>query len=155
MLVIYTPRARADAVDLARSLTEISRKSGKPIIAAWMGERRAAEGRRILLEADLPAYATPEEAVKTYLYMYRYKRNIELLYETPAEVGQAARPSEQSESDYQERNKGEKVSLGHGTRPRPPDELPDPDGAGSGGHPREPYCGGGAADGSSLIADAE
>ncbi len=90
VLVIYTPRATAAAIDLARSLIEISRKTGKPIIAVWMGGFRAAEGRRILLEANLPAYATPEEAVKTYLYMYRYRRNIELLYETPAEVGQAS-----------------------------------------------------------------
>ncbi len=90
VLVIYTPRATADAVELARSLTEISRKTGKPIIAVWMGGARAAEGRRILLDANLPAYATPEEAVKTYLYMYRYKKNIELLYETPAEVGQTS-----------------------------------------------------------------
>jgi len=91
VLVIYTPRATADAVDLARSLIEVSRKTGMPIIAVWMGGARAAEGRRILLEGNLPAYATPEEAVKTYLYMYRYRRNIELLYETPAEVGQAGR----------------------------------------------------------------
>jgi acetyltransferase len=91
VLVIYTPRATADAIDLARSLIEVSRKTGKPIIAVWMGGSRAAEGRRILLEANLPAYETPEEAVKTYLYMYRYRRNIELLYETPAEVGQAGR----------------------------------------------------------------
>ena len=89
ILVIYTPRATADAIDLARSLIEVSRKTGKPIIAVWMGGPRAAEGRRILLQANLPAYATPEEAVKTYLYMYRYRRNIDLLYETPAEVGQS------------------------------------------------------------------
>ena len=55
-----------------------------------MGGARAAEGRRILLDANLPAYATPEEAVKTYLYMYRYQKNIELLYETPAEVGETS-----------------------------------------------------------------
>ena len=88
MLVIYTPRAAADAIDLARALVEVSRKTAKPIIAAWMGGERAAEGRRILLQNNVPAYATPEEAVKTYLYMYRYRRNIDLLYETPAEVAQ-------------------------------------------------------------------
>lgn len=90
VLVIYTPRATADAIDLAMSLVEISRKTEKPIIAVWMGGQAAAEGRRILLQANLPAYATPEEAVNTYLYMYRYRKNIELLYETPAEVGQAS-----------------------------------------------------------------
>ena len=40
----------------------------------------------ILKENHIPMYETPEEAIKTYLYMYRYKRNLELLYETPAEL---------------------------------------------------------------------
>ncbi|HEY3275909.1 MAG TPA: GNAT family N-acetyltransferase, partial [Syntrophorhabdaceae bacterium] len=35
---------------------------------------------------DIPTYDTPEEAVKTYLYMYNYSRNLELLYETPSEL---------------------------------------------------------------------
>ena len=40
----------------------------------------------ILKKNHIPMYETPEEAIKTYLYMYRYKRNLELLYETPAEL---------------------------------------------------------------------
>ncbi|MEM2109172.1 MAG: GNAT family N-acetyltransferase, partial [Candidatus Odinarchaeota archaeon] len=32
------------------------------------------------------AYPTPEQAVATYMYMYQYKRNLELLYETPEEL---------------------------------------------------------------------
>jgi acetyltransferase len=35
---------------------------------------------------------TAEEAVRTYLYMYRYRKNIDLLYETPAEVVHADPP---------------------------------------------------------------
>jgi acetyltransferase len=88
VLVIYTPRATADAIDLARALIDLSRKNAKPLIAAWMGGPRATEARRLLLQASIPAYATPEAAVRTCLYMYRYHRNIELLYETPSEVGQ-------------------------------------------------------------------
>jgi len=92
VLAIYTPRAAADPIDLAQALIDTAQKTAKPIIAAWMGGERAAEGRRALLTNNVPAYATPEEAVKTYLYMYRYRRNIELLYETPAEVERAGAP---------------------------------------------------------------
>lgn len=35
---------------------------------------------------NVPNYGTPEEAVKAYLYMYWYKKDLELLYETPAEL---------------------------------------------------------------------
>ncbi len=92
ILVIYTPRAAAQTTDLARALIDISRKTAKPVIVTWIGGEHAAEGRRILLQNNVPAYATPEEAVKTYLYMYGYRRNIELLYETPAEVAQKDPP---------------------------------------------------------------
>ncbi len=51
-----------------------------------MGTKQVREGREILKANNIPAYETPEEAVKTYFYMYRYKRNLELLYETPAEL---------------------------------------------------------------------
>ena len=90
ILVIYTPRAAAGATDLARAIVELSGKTAKPIIVTWIGGERASEGRRMLLTNGVPAYETPEEAVKTYLYMYNYRRNIQLLYETPAEVESAA-----------------------------------------------------------------
>jgi len=37
-------------------------------------------------KAGVPAYETAEEAVRTYLYMYEYERNLELLHETPSEL---------------------------------------------------------------------
>ena len=86
VLVIYTPRAASDAVDIANTIITLCRSTPKPVIAVCMGGKRAARGRRRLLASNVPAYATPEEAVKTYLYMYGYQRNIELLYETPSEV---------------------------------------------------------------------
>ena len=86
ILVIYTPRAAAGATDLAQALVEMAGKTAKPVIVTWIGGERAADGRRILMQNNVPAYGTPEEAVKTYLYMYRYRRNIQLLYETPVEV---------------------------------------------------------------------
>ena len=53
-----------------------------------MLERR----RAVFRKNDIPTYSTPEEAVKTYMYMYRYHRNLELLYETPDEVPVNASP---------------------------------------------------------------
>jgi acetyltransferase len=61
ILVIYTPRVFAGAMDLAQAIIEMSRKTQKPVIVAWIGGERAAEGRRILMHNNVPAYATPEE----------------------------------------------------------------------------------------------
>ncbi|MBP1732016.1 MAG: Acetyl-CoA synthetase / acetyltransferase family protein, partial [Deltaproteobacteria bacterium] len=38
------------------------------------------------VENNLPSYETPEEAVRAYLTMYTYRRNLDHLYETPAEL---------------------------------------------------------------------
>jgi acetyltransferase len=57
-----------------------------------MGGGKVREGREILFANNIPTYDTPEKAVRTYLYMYNYKENLEILYETPAEVAVDSSP---------------------------------------------------------------
>ena len=40
----------------------------------------------MLYANNVPTYEFPEEAVKTYLYMYQYARHLEALYETPEDI---------------------------------------------------------------------
>lgn len=86
LLIIYTPQGAAKPDELAKTIAEIAGNDLKPIITVWMGGESVQEARRIVLRNDIPVYETPEEAVKTYLYMYNYGRNLELLYETPVEL---------------------------------------------------------------------
>jgi len=86
ILIVYTFQAAAKSEELARTVIELAQKSQKPIIISYMGGTGVIKGRKLLLEHNIPSYDTPEEAVKTYMYMYRYKRNLELLYETPSEL---------------------------------------------------------------------
>ena len=86
VLMIYTPQNVAEPDELANAVVEIAQKAWKPIITAWMGGKAVQKGREILFENNIPTYETPEDAVKTYLYMYQYERNLESLYETPAEL---------------------------------------------------------------------
>jgi acetyltransferase len=51
-----------------------------------MGESSVRESRAIFHKNDIPTYSTPEEAVKTYSYMYQYRRNLDQLYQTPQEL---------------------------------------------------------------------
>ena len=93
ILVIFTPQNVATPDELAGAVVEITKKAWKPIITTWIGGKRVQEGREILLQHNVPTYETPEEAVKTYLYMVQYERNLELLYETPAELPVDQAPS--------------------------------------------------------------
>jgi acetyltransferase len=86
MLIIFTPQMVATPEDLAEAVSQIAKKAWKPILTTWIGGRTVHSGREILLRNNVPTYETPEEAIKTYLYMFQYERNLGLLYETPAEL---------------------------------------------------------------------
>jgi acetyltransferase len=85
ILLIYTPQGNARPDAMAEQVTALVKNARKPVITVLMGGSTVDAGRKIFQEAGVPCYDTPEEAVRTYLGMYRYARNLELLYETPAE----------------------------------------------------------------------
>jgi len=86
IIVLYTPQGAAQSTDLARRVVEIAEKKFKPILTVWMGEKEVDEARKLFYANNVPTYPTPEQAIRTYMYMYKYKRNLELLYETPEEL---------------------------------------------------------------------
>jgi acetyltransferase len=83
LVVILSPQAMTDPGAVARVLAPEIKKQAKPVFAVWMGSRDVAEGVRILNESGIPTYETPEEAVDTFMEMFSYTRNLELLQETP------------------------------------------------------------------------
>jgi len=94
VLIIYTPQGVTDPVSIAETIVNLVRtkKTSKTILTSFMGYEDVEEANRILNRNNIPTYFTPEQAVKTYLYMYQYKRNLELLYETPEELPVDAAP---------------------------------------------------------------
>ena len=51
-------------------------KAHKPVLAAWMGGRVVAEGMQVLNEAGIPTYTTPEKAVRAFMHLVSYARNL-------------------------------------------------------------------------------
>jgi acetyltransferase len=92
LLVVYTPQGVAPPTQIAEAVTKIAADRRKPMLTVWMGEDSVRDAREIFRKNDIPTYSTPEEAVKTYMYMYRYHRNLDLLYETPEELSVDASP---------------------------------------------------------------
>ncbi len=83
LIVILTPQAMTDPTGVARALANEIKDRSKRFMAVWMGARDVEAGIRILNEAGIPTFDTPEEAVDTFMHMYSYTRNLELLQETP------------------------------------------------------------------------
>jgi acetyltransferase len=86
VLVILTPQAMTDCTGAARALIQGMGKSHKPVLAAWMGGHTVAEGTRLLDQAKIPTYGTPEKAVRAFMHLVSYARNLEILHETPREI---------------------------------------------------------------------
>jgi acetyltransferase len=91
VLVLLTPQAMTDPTATARQLQPFGR-NGKPLLACWLGAAAVHEGRRLLHEASIPTFDSPEDAVRAFLHMVQYRRNQELLYETPAAVPEDTPP---------------------------------------------------------------
>jgi len=81
-----------DSVGVAKQLVEISKTTEKTVLGAWMGERDVKEARSILKKGNIPSYKIPENAVRSFINMYNYSKNLELLYETPATIPHAFSP---------------------------------------------------------------
>jgi acetyltransferase len=86
VLIIFTPQGVTDPAEAARATVEACKGTSKTVLTSWMGEEDVEEANETLTRNKLPTYATPERAVKTYMYMYQYTRNLEQLYETPEEL---------------------------------------------------------------------
>jgi acetyltransferase len=86
LLIICVPQVVADPTILADKIIDISKKSTKPILVSYPGEESVYHARQVLNRNNVPAYSNPEEAVESYMYLYNYEKNLQLQFETPAEL---------------------------------------------------------------------
>ena len=95
ILVIFTQQAVSETLEIAKGIVELVRGKSyqnKTILTSFMGFGAVEEANDFLNANNIPTYSTPEQAVKTYMAMYQYKRNLELIYETPEELAVEAPP---------------------------------------------------------------
>ncbi len=83
LLVILTPQAMTNPTETAKYLVPYAQKTGKPILASWMGGDEVAEGEAILNQAGIPTFPYPDGAAWAFRDMWRYSSNLKSLYETP------------------------------------------------------------------------
>jgi acetyltransferase len=54
------------------------------MLASWIGGAGVAPGVAILNAADIPTFEYPDAAARAFCAMWRYSKNLDALYETPA-----------------------------------------------------------------------
>ncbi|WP_062111862.1 bifunctional acetate--CoA ligase family protein/GNAT family N-acetyltransferase [Aureimonas sp. AU40] len=98
VLVMHCPQAVADGLEAARAtVASAAQRRGAAVLTCWLGERAARESRRLFAARGMPTYQTPDESVRAFMQLVDYRRNQELLMQTPPAIqpgvadGEAAR----------------------------------------------------------------
>src|SRR5918997_1099886 len=83
LLVVLTPQDMTDPTTTAESLVPYANKTGKPVLASWMGGAEIAPGESVLNGAGIPTFEFPDTAARAFTNMWRYTYNLRSIYETP------------------------------------------------------------------------
>ncbi|MGH7126500.1 MAG: acetate--CoA ligase family protein, partial [Stellaceae bacterium] len=88
VLVINCPTAMQSPTECARTVIETVRAEaphlmGRNVLTNWIGEHTAAPARKLFAEARIATYDTPDRAIRGFMHRVQYRRNQQLLLETP------------------------------------------------------------------------
>jgi acetyltransferase len=94
LVILNCPTAVADSRDAAKAvIAAVSRVKNRPtILTSWIGDGGALDARRLFAESRVPTYDTPGQAVRAFMHMVGYRRNQNLLMETPPSTPEVFSP---------------------------------------------------------------
>lgn len=84
VLFIHAPTAIVPSADIARALLPLMRASRLPVLCCWLGGDSVAQARSLCLDAGMPVFDTPEEAVRGFQQMVDHGRNQRMLTQVPS-----------------------------------------------------------------------
>ncbi len=90
VLFMHAPTAIVPARDIAAALVPVLKEFPGRLASCWLGAGAVAEARALFIEAGVPVYDTPEQAVQALTMLVNYRRNQEQLLEAPADALPAA-----------------------------------------------------------------
>jgi acetyltransferase len=86
VLVLLTPQAMTDPTETARAISQLAAKTTKSIMAGWLGGASMHEGVQIFNDAGISNFTAPEQAIRAFMTLSDYSKNLAMLYETPKEI---------------------------------------------------------------------
>jgi len=92
VLAILAPQAMTEPEKSAQAVIEAAKGSSKPVLACWMGEEQTAAARRVLAEARIPVFRTPDPAVEMFGQVSAFYRNQRALLQTPGPLSVQGEP---------------------------------------------------------------
>jgi acetyltransferase len=83
LLIILAPQALTRPTEVAESLVDLIKTKSNPIFVSWMGGKQMEMGRDIFNRSGIPTFDTPERAVRSFMDLCQYSKNLEMLHEIP------------------------------------------------------------------------
>ncbi|MDY6838015.1 MAG: acetate--CoA ligase family protein [Thermodesulfobacteriota bacterium] len=74
VLILLAPTAAQDPDAVARGIVRLAKDSDKPVMTAFMGEKKVKGARKILQDHAIPSYEYPEDAIAALDAMLCYRR---------------------------------------------------------------------------------
>jgi acetyltransferase len=95
VFVIHTPSYLSNSRQIAEAVVSAAKAyEYKPVFTSWMGEEQVLQAREYLSSHGIPTFVSTEQAIKSFMYMYRYDYNLSLLLETPEVILKDFEPDE-------------------------------------------------------------
>ena len=86
LLVIFIPGLGTDPLANAVALTKVAKSYNKSVLTSWIGEYSVESSRDHFDEQGIPTFETPDNAIKSYMFMVRHQLTQDLLRETPESI---------------------------------------------------------------------
>jgi acetyltransferase len=83
VMVLHAPTSAVSSTKAAEAVIRAQKETRGAVLTSWMGGGRVAEARHLFAVAGIPTYDTANQAVDAFLHMIRFRRNQEMLVETP------------------------------------------------------------------------
>lgn len=84
ILCMHAPVAVTSSTEIAEKVVEAAKRQRRvAVTTCWVGDAEVSEARRRFHEAGIPTYDTPRQAVQAFMHVVQYRRNQDLLMETP------------------------------------------------------------------------
>ena len=94
ILVLNCPVAVASSIDAAKAVADAVVGKRKPVFASWLGSDTAKDARTVFTQAGIPAYDTPDKAIRGFSYLVGYNRGQKTLMEVPPSLPEGFTPDE-------------------------------------------------------------
>jgi acetyltransferase len=86
ILVLHAPTAVTSSVGAAEAVVAAVSETRANVLTCWFGDEAMAPARKLFAKAGIPSFDSPGMAVRAFLHRVHYRRNQELLIQTPRSV---------------------------------------------------------------------